>query len=196
MRIKDLFFRVFTNRRIQVDLLTIFLTLLCISSLLVTGYTYKNYYKDIEELSSRTIDQTNSLLLEKVTDVKKEAQLLTEIIKGSIHTKAQATGQDPDYTNFLLNILRNDPFLSAIAIATPTGDFFSIMNVNLEHISHFYSHSADKLPKETQFIIRTILQNGPASKELWKYVDKEGKDRKSTRLNSSHSDRSRMPSSA
>ncbi|MES2199598.1 MAG: adenylate/guanylate cyclase domain-containing protein [Chlamydiota bacterium] len=164
----------FKKRRIQVHLITIFLVLLTASSWLITRYTYYEYYKDIESLALQMISQTSNLLSEKVMSVKNEAKLIVEVIKGSIHTDEEATGRVSSYTNFLVNILRQDPLLTEITLATPAGDYFAIMNVNLESVSHFYSHPIDKLPKECRYMVRTVRKNGSIFEEIWNYLSEDG----------------------
>lgn len=120
------------------------------------------------------IDQTNVLLLERVENIKDEVQLTAEFIKGSIHSKAEIFGQDSDYVQFLINILRTDRLLTAISIATPEGDLLNVANVHLESSLHFYSRPDEKLPEKSEYIVRTIHQQDSSSQEEWKYMDADG----------------------
>jgi adenylate cyclase len=132
------------------------------------------YYKSINDVSSYVIDQSNSLLLEKVQSLKDEVQLIVEFVKGSLYTKAEITGDDPDYVKFLVNILRTDPVLTAVMVGTPQGEYFSVMNAKLDSGMHFYSRPKEKLPSGVLYIVRTISRNHSIFEEKWTYVDKHG----------------------
>ena len=53
-----------------------------------------------------------------------------------------------------------------------------------------------KLAEMGYFILINYQNNDAEAEKTLQLVQEKGRDRKSTRLNSSHSDRSRMPSSA
>ncbi len=162
------------KRRIQVYLTFIFIVLITVSSLIITRYTYTAYYKDIENVSLSMINQSSNLLIEKINSMKNEVQLVVEVVKGSIQTVAKVTGEDSDYIDFLVNILEKDPFFTAITIATPEGDYLSVINANFENISCFYSRPLESLPEEVKYIIRTIRKNGTGFEETWKYINQKG----------------------
>ncbi len=174
MKTKKYFINLIKYRKILTHILTSFIIVVAFSSFLTTGYSYKKYHKNIDELSKNTINQIESLLLEKVLSIKNEVVLMSSIIKKSIISTKQITNQDPNYIEFLINILQNDPFLTTIALAIPNGDFFAVMSGDIENSNHFYFTPLKQLPEHPQYIIRTIFQNGSSSQETWKYFNKEG----------------------
>ncbi|MBS0626724.1 MAG: adenylate/guanylate cyclase domain-containing protein, partial [Verrucomicrobia bacterium] len=171
MKIVSFFFK---KKRIQIHILSIFLLLLGISAFSITRYTYREYAKDIEDLSHSMINQITDLLSEKLTSVKNEVQLVNEVVKGSIQTKEEVLGLDPSYARFVINILRNDPLITEITLATPSGDYFAVMSVNLENTTHFYSRPLDKIPECSKYIVRTVHPEMAPPQEVWEYVNEEG----------------------
>jgi adenylate cyclase len=174
MKIGSLFSHFRKNRRIQVHILTIFLALLGLSSLAISRYTYKHYYRDINELSQVVIGETNSFLLEKIRDIKDEAELAMEIIKGSVPVEDVAKWQDPDYLQFLINVLKSELLLTEIMIANPSGDYLAVMDANLIGMQYFQNNSLEKLPRETKFAVRIVVKKEDVFEEVWKYVDEKG----------------------
>lgn len=162
------------HRKIQVHLLTVFLFLLATSIFAVTRFTYEKYYKDIGCISSQMIGQVDILLRQKIENLKEEVCISTELIKGSLFNRQAIIGQDPAYEDFLISILGNNPVLAAVAIATPEGDYFNVINVDLDSSGHFYFHPSKKLPEKSQYIVRTIRRTNDFSKEEWKYLDGKG----------------------
>ena len=75
-------------------------------------------------------------------------------------------------------------------------DLFVIrVQVKKDDMKEIILHCEDKyIPMERKDTKKTILMKKIATSQFHDYY--EAQDRKSTRLNSSHSDRSRMPSSA
>jgi adenylate cyclase len=175
MKIKNFLVNFRFHRKIQVHLLTIFLLLLSSTVFFITRFTYEKYYKSINDLSNYMIDQTNILLLEQVKNLKENVELTTEFIKGSLHTKAEITGQDPDYVQFLVNILRKDSVLTELMIGTPEGDYLAVVNIRLATGRHFYTRPEEKLPERSSYILRTVIRKGESSQEEWSYLDEEGK---------------------
>ncbi len=163
-----------SNKKIQVHIVTIFFIIFTCSSFLMTRYTYTQYYKDIHDLSYRAINQVNALLLEKITGVKQQIELVAEILKGSVQDDLELTGQDPRYIDFLINVIKKDPFLTAITLVKPNGEYFSVMGPDFAEISRFYSHPSDVLPKGASYVIRTIHKKESSFEEIWRYENDRG----------------------
>src|SRR5436309_556095 len=98
-------------RRIQFHIVTIFLLLLTISTLIIMFYIYNRNYKGIVDLSSDIILEVDKKVIEKINGVLGQARLLGELTEKVItNGKVNQDVMIP----YMINALIDDPKLTGI----------------------------------------------------------------------------------
>ena len=113
---------------------------------------------------------------------------------------AHAKSADASHFDFILEAIRNSPpnqhVLKAFATAAARGEAGSGAIHMVEHVDFQPPAAANALPAVKSLAEASQKEAGVVRYDIFQEPPPHAKDRKSTRLNSSHSGESRMPSSA
>lgn len=167
------FLRRFIQRKIQIDIVTIFILLLTTSTGIILFYTDKKNYENILDLSETIVGQVNEALVEKVNDFVVPTQLLVEETKGLIINPEDIAPSNLPLISYLLNALRVNQMLYSINIATSDGKFLSIINLTRAGFYTYYSEPTKPLPSGAKFGIRWIDPTATPPAETWQYLDSD-----------------------
>ncbi|MBI5273934.1 MAG: hypothetical protein HY860_02635 [Chlamydiales bacterium] len=165
-------FKLFKNRRFQVDILTALLLLIGCSSIFIISFTYSKMSKSILEFSKGTIQRASSSSVEKVNDLITNAQQLVTLASGFFADKDPITAQDPNLIQFLLNAA-SFPLVDAFYAADKDGNFIGVFDFSERSGTQHSFFSKKQLPANTLF---GLAIQTPDGKEYWYYKDKDFND--------------------
>lgn len=167
-------FRRFIQRKIQIDIVTVFILLLTASTCIILFYTYKKNYDNILDLSETIVGQVNQALVEKVNDFVVPTQILVEETKGLITKPEEITPSNLPLISYLINSLSVNQMLYSINIATSDGKFLSVINLTRAGFYTYFSEPTKPLPPGSKHAIRWIDLNAASPTETWQYLDTDG----------------------
>lgn len=162
-------------RKIQVHIVTIFFLLISFSSLIIIYFNYHRNYEGIRDLSNEVIKQVSNGLIDKVTSVTRQTQLLSEATRGVITSKNDLANSDSLLIPYLLNTLKHSPMIFSIGVATVDGDYLAVIDVAIAGISHYYSNPEKPLPRGCKYAVRIINNSASVSTETWQYLGTSGR---------------------
>ncbi len=165
----------FIQRKIQLDIVTIFIFLLLTSSFIVIFYIYNRNYKNILDLSTVIVGQVKEVVVEKITGVTNDTLLLSEATKGFITDGKTVSNKNQKLISYLINSLKIDPLIYSVNIATDDGNFLSVTNLTLAQLYYYYSDPTKPLPEGAKYAIRMINNNLSPATETWEYLDTDTK---------------------
>lgn len=162
----------FKNRRLQVDILTIFLILICASSVTIIAFTYSKNFKSIIEYTTKSINQVSNTILERATCLINDAQHLVESGAGLFLSLGDISPQNTSLNTYMLNVIKYYPNLYGFYVGTREGNFIEAVNLSLANQTHYFSDPSKPLPPDAIYGLRIIKRNLPTPTTWWFYKDK------------------------
>ncbi len=163
--------RRFLFRKIQVDIVTIFIVLLATSSLVIMFYTYNKNHENILDLSNIIVDKVSDEVVEKISDVTDDEELLSEVTRGFFRSNPSLSLSNKDLVSFLLDAVKARSIISSMNIATKNGDFLSVFDLDLVQFYYFRAEPAKPLPEGAKYAIRLIESTAKPPIETWQYLN-------------------------
>lgn len=166
----------FKNRRLKIDILTIFLVIYAFSFLFITFYTYSKSTKSIHQFSKGTINRVSSLIIEKTECLLWGAQKVVRISQAFLSTKEDASIHNERLATFILDEVKFHPDINALYFGAPNGDHLAAINLNGFSITHYIGDPSKPLPPGTVYALRSIDYSTSADPpEQWQYLDTDFK---------------------
>lgn len=167
--IKKFLSNLFMNRKLQLHILTLFLTLLLVSVICIIAFSYLRNEKSILNFSKVTIEMVNQNIQQQLTSNLIDLQQLPKLTQSLISDYHDITLENKDLTFFMLTALKTYPRLHAFFIATPDGNFIVAADLQMMGRNHYITDPTKPLPEGTEFALRNI--DYPKKKETWRYMD-------------------------
>lgn len=164
------FWKRLLSRKIQLDILTIFIVLLTTSSLIITFYTYNRNYKNIHELADLIVDKVSENVIGDINDIFEQARIISAETTGLVVDLNAISSSNQVITSFLLTTLDLNQTFYSVNIAGTNGNFLAVIDLTRASLYNYYSHPTP-LPKGAKYAVRYIDNATSPFMETWQYLD-------------------------
>ncbi len=155
-----------STRKIQFDIVTIFVSLIIIFSIITTFFNYTKYRQDALALSKEIMDDVQYNLIDKISNIKVQSEFLAEATRGLVTSEDVISLNHVDLINYLLNVLKFNSLTYSIEIETLNGNILSAINLTRTPRS-----IPRPLPPGAKYAIRFIDRSQPEPSETWVFKD-------------------------
>lgn len=168
-------FQSFVVRTLRVEILTIFLVLLSLSSTIIIGFTYFKDSKAFDTTFHLSMHRLNSVVADRTNCLLSEYRRIPEFIRGFVEQQPHLTIHSKELIDYFLNLMNQQKDLSAVFMGMPNGDVLIVNNISTTE--HPTSFSPDELaPKETVFVYLLVDHSKPVGEqETWHYLSQDFK---------------------
>lgn len=164
-------FAFFYNRRLQVDILTVFLILIAMSCLFIITFNYAKNYKAILQHAKGTIRRTTTILNEKLNCVVSDMEQLAQAGSGLFLNRGDFSLENKELVSYMLEVIRYYPEVYSFYIGTETGKFLAAGNVSSTDQTHYFSDPSKPLPAGTRYSLDYIDKTGKRPVEIYEYLN-------------------------
>ncbi|HEY4832263.1 MAG TPA: cache domain-containing protein, partial [Waddliaceae bacterium] len=158
-------------RKLNLHILTLFLSLLIISSVITLTFSYIKNAQSIFEFSKGTIERVGSTIEEKILCLVNDLEQMPELAAGLLSGYKHITLDNLALTNFMLTAVKAYPNLHAFFVGTPQGDFIEAADLTMITHTHYLFDPSVTLPKGISYALREIDQTKQPPLETWYYMD-------------------------
>jgi adenylate cyclase len=155
-----------STRKIQFDIVTIFVSLFILFSIITTFFNYAKYRQNTLDLSKQIMDEVNHTLINKISNIKVQSEFLAEATRGLITSERVLSLNHTDLIYYLLNVLRFNSLTYSIEIETLNGNLLSAID-----LTRIPFPIAESLPTSAKYAIRFIDRSEPVPTETWVFKD-------------------------
>lgn len=141
---------------------------------MIIFYNYHKSYKGTHDLSDEVIEQVSNSLIDNISYVTNQTQLLAQVTRGVIPPQEEFPQGIPALIPYLLNTLKSSPMLFSIGVATLDGYYVCVIDLALAKFSDYYTHPEEALPKGSKYAARVIDNTTSSSTEHWHYLGTDG----------------------
>jgi adenylate cyclase len=150
----------FTHRKLQIDILSLFLSLLIVSFAFLIAYSYINNTKMLKEYTHSFINQINETLTEAVNDQFHSGQLLLKTTSSVLAKTGEPFLYNPELELWLIEAIKYYPNVDSYYIALQDG---SLIEIDL------ISEAILNTPPE----LSSLFAHIPNAKYLMRYIDRK-----------------------
>ncbi len=158
-------------RSLRVDILTIFLCLLAVSSLLIISLSYSKNSKSIFRFSKQTIELASSLIVERIATLIEDAERLSEMSVHLLLRPDDISEQNQELIFHMLSIVRFYPNLFGLYYGTPSGSTIEVFNLKAMGATASLSDPSQPLPPKSAYVLWILNRAATAPETLWIYLD-------------------------
>lgn len=169
---KDSTFHFLKYRKLQVDILTIFLLLLLVYSFSTLWYTYKNDKEVVIEFSDSLMRQVSTSVITHTQSLLESTEQFAEIEKTLITDMSSVSLENKELIAYMMNAIKMIPDLTILHVATVEGTWIGMFTL-FPH-STYRNNPTIPLPANYKFAIQYIDRSTPDVKEYWIYKNEEG----------------------
>lgn len=138
--------------------------------MIIIFFNYHRNYEGIHDLSDEVIQQVSSGLIDKITGVTRQTQILSEATRGVINRHEDFANSIPRLVPYLINTLRHSPMVFSVGVASVDGYYLAVIDLALAGLSHYYSDPQKPLPRGCKYAVRLIKNTPSESTETWQYL--------------------------
>jgi adenylate cyclase len=166
--------RFFTLRKIQVDIVSVFIILIISFGAFLISFTHIKTSDSISKIATLTMQKASDDLLEKIHSMTTNTAFLAQASQALVATPSNLSYANKDLVTFILNILRYNPLISAIRVANNEGNLLAAANISFDKgLTHLYNNPSKPLPKGVAYIFRYANHLDGVATEVWQYLDKD-----------------------
>ncbi len=162
---------VFKNRRLQVDIVTIFMILLAATTLFIITFSNSRTHDSILKFSKGTIQRSSQIILEKVDNLIKEFEKIPQNASSLILEASQINPLNSALMGFMQEQVKLYPNLYAFYIGTTDGGLIEITNLKVSKQTHLLSNPSTPLPQGCLYSLRLIDRSTAIAKQTCLYYD-------------------------
>lgn len=170
-----MFKKLFYNRKLRVDILTLFLILLVACSLIIISLSYFSHRKAIIEHSRGTITRVSALIHEKIFRIVDNLQKLVVMSSDFLTDFPLISNENHVLIEFLHSAVAAYPKLESLYLGDENGNFIEVVDFTINKQTHYLSDPEKALPKSVTFGLRIIERDKESIRENWYYKDKNFK---------------------
>ncbi|MBS0650818.1 MAG: hypothetical protein JSR93_06630 [Verrucomicrobia bacterium] len=156
-------------RTLKIDILTFFLSLICISFLIVISSTRSKNYKTILEFSKYVADQSAAIVSQRFQDIALASERAAEIAAGFFPELAPFTFQNEAMINYLSNVNKYNKNFSNLYIGLPNGGFIGVLTLEFADQKTYINDPLKPLPKEAEYVLRYVDWSVDPPTDTWYY---------------------------
>lgn len=157
--------------RIQFDIVSIFIILICAFSLIISFYTYYTNSRELTDLSFLVTEQANTRITRTVGDITDQAALLAQVTKGLILNEKDVSGENQTLISYLLNLVSREFSITNVTVVSREGNLVSVINLIVSNQLYYHLDPSKELPSGSQYALRIVTRTGPNPSEVWEYKD-------------------------
>lgn len=163
-------------RTLKVNILTFFLTLLCLSFLCVIGFIHSRNYKTILGFSKGVAEQSSAIILSKFQSIANSSERITKSSAGFFPELAPFTFENTLMLSFLLNVVKFDTNFSNFYVGLPDGGFIGVLSLAVSAQKTYIGDTSKPLPPGTAFFLRHLDRSVSPARDHWYYLNKDFKE--------------------
>jgi adenylate cyclase len=156
---------------LQVDILTLFLTLFFISFVIIIAFSYSRNSKAILEFSKGTIQRVSASISDRIECILYDLQQMPILAAGMISDYKDISSENKPLVDFMLTAVKAYPNLHAFFIGTPEGNFIEANDLTMIIHTHYLADPSKPLPKGISYALRVIDYSKQPPLETWTYKD-------------------------
>lgn len=161
------------NRRLQVDILTIFFCLLSVSSILNVWYTYTRNAKSTLKLASDMADAISNNMVGKVQEFLSDAKIHSDIGASLVTSVEEVSPENRELVSYMISTVREFPFIELFGVGTKEGNYLGVGT--LPEGATYQATPGKPLPEGSQYGLWFVDRKGGSASELWIYYNSLGK---------------------
>ena len=159
------------NHGMQIHILTLFLSLLLISTICIIGFSYFKIQQAILQFSKGTVERVAENVEEKILCNLNDIAQMPKLADNMIFHYHDFSYQNKSLIEFMLDAVKIYPNLHALFAGNPKGDFLEVIDRFTIAQKHYLSDSSKPLPKKLAYAIKQVNNNDNSPKETWIYMD-------------------------
>ena len=163
------------ERKLQVDIVTVFLLLISCTTLLIISYSYSKTKKSILQFSKSTIQRTNTLILEKVSCRVESSDKLPKTIAAKINDLSEISFKNQDLVAYLKNLTKVYSDLTSFYVGSIDGNVLTSFNLRALNQKTYAINKDKPLPDNIYYALQIVERQSPESYEEYIYYDKDFK---------------------
>lgn len=164
-------FGLFRYRKLQFDILSIFLLLMIALSASTLWYTYIENKKMTLDFSEVILDQLSKEATNHLDSIVKQTVDLVKVEENLVQTPSSISLNNEPLIDYIVNILSVHPQLRMMHLAAPDGTLLAIYHFNKEKPSSF----AKLFSSNAHFLVLFIDRSTANAKQTWIFKDAKGK---------------------
>lgn len=167
------FLQKFLVRTLRVEILTIFLMLISLSSAIIISFTYIKDTKAFDEVFHQTMHRMNDVIADRSNCLLAEFSRVPQFIRGFVEQQPHLKINDQELINYFLNMMTQQTDLTTLFMGMPNGDALVIDNLAATGHPTFFSNT-ELAPKGTVFTyLLADHSKSTGEQQTWNYVSKD-----------------------
>lgn len=154
-------------RTLKVNILTFFLTLLCLSFLGVISFIHSRNHKTILGFSREVAEQSSAIILTKFQSIAVSSERITKTSAGFFPELVPFTMDNVPMLSYMLNVVKFDSNFSNYYVGLPDGGFIGALSLTYSNQRNFIGDPSKPLPSGTEFILRYLDKSVSPAKDNW-----------------------------
>ncbi len=172
MSFKLKFPRVF-YRKLKVDILTLFLSLICLSFAAVISFTYAKYSESIFSFSKGTVTRIAGMVIQKLDCFIGNIEAVPNTGTSLVLNPSEVSSNNKNLKTYLLDEVRYRDYFSGLYIGMENGFFMGACNLHLYGMTHYLSDITKPLPEGSVFGFFVNDASQEPVTQTWEYKDKD-----------------------
>lgn len=164
----------FKQRKLRVDILTLFLSLTIVSFALVISFGYITNYQSILEFSKGTIIRASDRVLDRIEFLGFDTQETVDDFSALFAEPLDFSLDDEKLIFYMFNAVKANTNLSALFVAAPDGRVLVVTDLFLSQQKFYLTQKEKPLPPQAAYAIQ-IVDPKKTPSEVWYYRDKNSK---------------------
>ncbi len=162
-------------RTLKIDILTFFLTLICISFLSVISFTRSRDYQTILEFSKEVAEQSSAIVSQKFQDIALASERVARIAAGFFPDLVPFTLQNEPMLAYLSSVIKYNKNFSNFYIGLVNGGFIGVLSLEFADQKNYITDPLKPLPEGAAFMLRFVDLSVSPSTDTWYYLNNEFK---------------------
>ena len=162
----------FKNRKLQFDILTIFLLLLTLTSVFIIYFTHSRTYKSILKFSNVIIQKQAEIVYAHTNDLSKRFEKIPQNGTSFLRSIGQISLENPDLILFMQEQVKIYPDLYSFFVGTREGFLINVTNLAVSKQKNFFSETQKPLPPEAAYSFWIVDNSLSQPTETYIYYDK------------------------
>lgn len=164
-----------TARTLKIDILTFFLTLICISFLALISITRSKNYKTILNFSKEVAEQCSVLVSQKFREVTMNSEKVSKVAAGFFPELLPFTFQNEPLISYMLSVIKYNGHFANIYVGLPDGGFIGVIGGEFADKKTYLTDPTKPWPEEAKFVLQFVDRTSQPPTDTWYYLTEEFK---------------------
>jgi len=166
------FFKYLKNRSLRIDILSIFLLLIGLSSLSIIGYNYSRMTDSIMDFSKGVILRASAVSIERIYNLIDDAEDIAETAIHLLNDPEDFSIENRSLINYMFQVIEDHPNIYGLYYGRPDGSLLEVVNLDAAYQTHFIYDPSKPLPNDSAYALRYIDRSKTNAPDTWYYKDK------------------------